>query len=231
MNPCLTAYLNCLLILLGGFLLINLMVYIYLRVKPDKSFEFAKNLFKSFHSYQDIVDKSTDNYDIKVCDIDDKTKEIEYHDKIHSVFLYFRCQYNIKSDTLTVNRVAKTETTFGESDRKKERVASRRKRKIILLICAGLTVLSYAGGLGYLYASGNTITYYDFSVFFLHRLIQALCMIAIISFGCAIAYKLAYKRKLSWDALWDDDKIDLGWIILFCFLYMLVDGFRSFVKI
>lgn len=65
MNPCLTAYLNCLLILLGGFLLINLMVYIYLRVKPDKSFEFAKNLFESFHSYQDIVDKSTDNYDIK----------------------------------------------------------------------------------------------------------------------------------------------------------------------
>lgn len=229
MNPYLTPTLNCFLILFGGFLLINLMVYIYLRVKPDKSFEFAKNLFESFPNYQDIVNKSTDNYDIKVCDIDDKTKEIEYHDKIHSAFLYFRCQYNIKSDTLTVNRVAKTETTFGERDREKERVASRRKRKIILLICAGLTVLSYAGGLGYLYASGSTITCYGFSAFFLHRLIQTLGMIVIVSFGCTIAYKLSYKHKLSWDALWDDDKVDLGWIILFCFLYMLVDSIRSFL--
>lgn len=229
MNPCLTAYLNCLLILLGGFLLINLMVYIYLRVKPDKSFEFAKNLFESFHSYQDIVDKSTDNYDIKVCDIDDRTKEIEFYDKSRSMFLYFCAIYELESDTLTVTRVAKTETTFAEHDMEKKQIVSRRKRKIILLICAGLTVLSYTGGLGYLYASGNTITYYDFSVFFLHKLIQTLCMIAIISFGCAIAYKISYKRKLSWDALWDDDRIDLGWIILFCFLYMLVDSIRSFL--
>lgn len=229
MNPYLTSTLNCFLILFGGFLLINLMVYIYFRVKPDKSFEFAKNLFESFHSYQDIVNKSTDDYDIKVHEIDDKTKEIEFYDKSRSMFIYFCAIYEPESDTLTVTCVAKTETTFAEHDREKERVASRRKRKIILLICAGLTVLSYAGGLGYLYASGNTITYYDFSVFFLHRLIQALCMIAIISFGCAIAYKLSYKRKLSWDVLWDDDKVDLGWIILFCLLCMLVDSVRNFL--
>ena len=229
MNPYLTSTLNCFLILFGGFLLINLMVYIYFRVKPDKSFEFAKNLFESFHSYQDIVNKSTDDYDIKVHEIDDKTKEIEFYDKSRSMFIYFCAIYEPESDTLTVTCVAKTETTFAEHDREKERVASRRKRKIILLICAGLIVLSYAGGLGYLYASGNTITYYDFSVFFLHRLIQALCMIAIISFGCATAYKLSYKRKLSWDVLWDDDKVDLGWIILFCLLCMLVDSVRNFL--
>lgn len=229
MNPYLTSTLNCFLILFGGFLLINLMVYIYFRVKPDKSFEFAKNLFESFHSYQDIVDKSTDNYDIRVHEIDDRTKEIEFYDKSRSMFLYFCAIYELESDTLTVTRVAKTETTFAEHDMEKKQIVSRRKRKIILLICAGLTVLSYTGGLGYLYASGNTITYYDFSVFFLHKLIQTLCMIAIISFGCAIAYKISYKRKLSWDALWDDDRIDLGWIILFCFLYMLVDSIRSFL--
>lgn len=229
MNPYLTSTLNCFLILFGGFLLINLMVYIYFRVKPDKSFEFAKNLFESFHSYQDIVDKSTDNYDIRVHEIDDRTKEIEFYDKIRSMFLYFCAIYELESDTLTVTRVAKTETTFAEHDMEKKQIVSRRKRKIILLICAGLTVFSYTGGLGYLYASGNTITYYDFSVFFLHKLIQTLCMIAIISFGCAIAYKISYKRKLSWDALWDDDRIDLGWIILFCFLYMLVDSIRSFL--
>lgn len=229
MNPYLTSTLNCFLILFGGFLLINLMVYIYFRVKPDKSFEFAKNLFESFHSYQDIVDKSTDNYDIRVHEIDDRTKEIEFYDKSRSMFIYFCAIYELESDTLTVTRVAKTETTFAEHDMEKKQIVSRRKRKIILLICAGLTVLSYTGGLGYLYASGNTITYYDFSVFFLHKLIQTLCMIAIISFGCAIAYKISYKRKLSWDALWDDDRIDLGWIILFCFLYMLVDSIRSFL--
>lgn len=229
MNPYLTSTLNCFLILLGGFLLINLMVYIYLRVKPDKSFEFAKNLFESFPNYQDIVNKSTDNYDIKVHEIDDKTKEIEFYDKSRSMFLYFCAIYEPKSDTLTVTHVAKTETTFAEHDMEKKRIASRRKRKIILLIYAGLTVLSYTGGLGYLYTSGSTITYYDFSVFFLHKLIQTLGMILIVSFGCAIAYKLSYKRKLSWDALWDDDKIDLGWIILFCFLYMLVDSIRSFL--
>lgn len=229
MNPYLTSTLNCFLILFGGFLLINLMVYIYFRVKPDKSFEFAKNLFESFHSYQDIVDKSTDNYDIRVHEIDDRIKEIEFYDKSRSMFLYFCAIYELESDTLTVTRVAKTETTFAEHDMEKKQIVSRRKRKIILLICAGLTVLSYTGGLGYLYASGNTITYYDFSVFFLHKLIQTLCMIAIISFGCAIAYKISYKRKLSWDALWDDDRIDLGWIILFCFLYMLVDSIRSFL--
>lgn len=89
MNPYLTSTLNCFLILLGGFLLINLMVYIYLRVKPDKSFEFAKNLFESFPNYQDIVNKSTDDYDIKVHEIDDKTKEIEFYDKSRSMFIYF----------------------------------------------------------------------------------------------------------------------------------------------
>lgn len=148
MNPYLTSTLNCFLILFGGFLLINLMVYIYFRVKPDKSFEFAKNLFESFHSYQDIVDKSTDNYDIRVHEIDDRTKEIEFYDKSRSMFLYFCAIYELESDTLTVTRVAKTETTFAEHDMEKKQIVSRRKRKIILLICAGLTVLSYTGGLG-----------------------------------------------------------------------------------
>lgn len=224
MNPYLTSTLNGFLILLGGFLLINLMVYIYLRLKPDKSL-FIKHQLESFDSYQDIVDKSTDDCDIKVHDIDDKTKEIELYDKNRSMYLYLRVKYKIESDTLTVVRVMKTETTFAE----KKQTVSRRKRKIILLICASLTVLSYAGGLGYLYASGSTITYYDFSVFFLHKLIQTLCMIVIVSFGCAIAYKLSYKCKLSWDVLWDDDKGDLGWIILFCLLCMLVDSVRNFL--
>lgn len=225
MNPYLTSTLNCFLILLGGFLLINLMVYIYLRLKPDKSFEFIKHQLEAFDSYQDIANKSTDDCDIKVHDIDDKTKEIELYDKNRSMFVYLRVKYKIESDTLTVARVMKTETTFAE----KKQTVSRRKRKIILLICAGLTVLSYAGGLGYLYASGSTTTYYDFSVFFLHKLIQTLCMIVIVSFGCAIAYKLSYKCKLSWDVLWDDDKVDLGWIILFCLLCMLVDSVRNFL--
>ena len=78
------------------------MIYIYFQ---DKSVELAKALFDSFQDYQDIVDKSTDNYDIKVCEIDDTTKEIEFYDKSRSMFLYFRVNYNMESDTLTVTRV------------------------------------------------------------------------------------------------------------------------------
>ena len=112
---------------------------------------------------------------------------------------------------------------------KKKQIASRRKRTIILLICVALTILSYVSGLGYLYASCSTITYYDFSIFFLHSLIQTLCMIILVSSLMVIAYKLSFKGRSSWDILWDDDKIDLGWIILFCFLYILVDSVRSFL--
>lgn len=215
-----------LLILSAGVLLILFMIYIYFQ---DKSVELAKALFDSFQDYQDIVDKSTDNYDIKVCEIDDTTKEIEFYDKSRSMFLYFRVNYNMESDTLTVTRVTKTETAFAEHDMKKKQIASRRKRTIILLICVALTILSYVSGLGYLYASCSTITYYDFSIFFLHSLIQTLCMIILVSSLMVIAYKLSFKGRSSWDILWDDDKIDLGWIILFCFLYILVDSVRSFL--
>lgn len=120
-------FLNGLLILVAGLLFIRLMRHLYARYRKinEKAYDFAYTQIYAIQWYPDIIDKSTDNYDIVVHAIDDKIKEIQFHDKIHSEILYFRIKHEVPNTfflyencDFVVEPVDISETTFPKDNKK-----------------------------------------------------------------------------------------------------------------